>query len=147
MWLRAGKVGRWLCTGLIAVILQEGTGCSGGRGPKTYPVNGRIESSSAKQWTGGTLTFKSADEPAMLATGEIQEDGSFTLTTYYAEAGVAKSQAGAVAGEHTVTLVEPGPPEGSGRAARAKPVLLPRRYRIEAGENFLVIDLPRLGKN
>jgi hypothetical protein len=130
---------------MSAVLFSGLTGCTE-LGPITYPVRGKITSQDGKPWAGGMVNFKSARDPGMLATGEIQADGSFILTTYYVEAGRAKTKLGAVAGEHTVTIVEPGPPEGQGRVNRVKPIILARKYHIEAEDNSLTIEIPKPGK-
>jgi hypothetical protein len=74
-------------------------------GPKTYPVNGKVaftKGGSVKTLFDrqALIAFESVDQPGVRAIGEIQEDGSFTVSTV--KAGVAKP--GAVEGTHKVRL-------------------------------------------
>jgi hypothetical protein len=125
----------------MAVLLGGGTGCSSG-GPATYPVEGKVVAPGGQPWAGGRVTFQSTSDPGMLATGEIRPDGRFTLTTYYVVAGRARTKPGAVAGEHAVTVEGPESAADRRGAGKPPPVLLPRKYRVEAGENSPVIETP-----
>lgn len=69
-------------------------GCGGG-GMKTAVVRGKVTYKGAAV-PNGTVSFIPASGPA--ATGEIQPDGSYTLTTY-------RSGDGAVLGPHKVVIV------------------------------------------
>jgi hypothetical protein len=126
----------------VAALLSDVAGCSG-EGPVTYPVTGKVESAGGETWAGGTITFQSVSAPEMLASGEIEADGSFTLTTHYVMAGQAKTRAGAVAGEHTVTLQPPEEARGRGKDKKTKPSVLSKKYHIEMGPNALVVQAPR----
>jgi hypothetical protein len=78
----------------------------------------------------------------MMAAGEIQKDGRFTLTTHYVLAGKAHTKPGAVAGEYTVTVESPEPKGDRRGAKETAPVVIPRKYRVEAGPNSFVIETP-----
>jgi hypothetical protein len=78
----------------------------------------------------------------MVATGQIQEDGTFTLTTHYVEEGQLKTRPGALAGEHLVSIRDPVPANAEG--PRVRPLILSQKYHIETKENVLVIETPRV---
>jgi hypothetical protein len=75
-------------------------------GPKVHPVKGRFVLSN-----GGSLKpladrqsavqFESVEHPGVRAIGDLQEDGSFTVTTF--QEGVTSP--GAVEGSHRVRLL------------------------------------------
>ena len=129
---------RWLPAALVAV----GLACSGGGGPKTYPVKGTVVTPGGKPWAGGRITFRAVSDPGLLAAGEIQPDGSFALVTHYLVDGQPKTKAGAVAGEHAVTVETPGP-AADRDGGKGPALLLPKKYQVEAGENSLVIEARR----
>lgn len=139
----AWHVVRQTLAGLIVLILGMVSGCGTASGPTTYPVRGTVVFAGGQPWTGGTITFKSTSDPGMMASGDIQADGRFTLTTYYVVAGQARTKPGAIAGEHTVTVEEPEPAVRRGPASEARSIVLPKKYQVEAKENSLVIETPR----
>jgi hypothetical protein len=144
-----GKVSQGVLVGTIAVILGAIIGCSSAAstGPATYPVQGKVVSPGGQPWTGGLVTFRSTSDPGMMASGEIQADGSFTLTTYYVVAGQARTKPGAVAGEHTVTVEERQIPAARGAVNKISPIILNKKCRVEVKENSLLIEVPRPGKS
>ncbi|MCI0460172.1 MAG: hypothetical protein L0Z62_24740 [Gemmataceae bacterium] len=85
--------------GWIALLV----GC-GPSGPKTYPVSGKVVTAKAdnlKQLVGQAVEFQSTTEPYTRGFGEIQPDGSFTLSTYRQGASLR----GAIEGTHKVRLM------------------------------------------
>jgi hypothetical protein len=64
----------------LAVIL---TGCGGSTfsAPTTYEVKGRVVLSNGKPLSEGRVTFVAADGLLPEASGEIQPDGAFSLST------------------------------------------------------------------
>jgi hypothetical protein len=68
--------------------------------PKTYPVTGKVFHKGGKPVTYGRVEFQSTLDPELRATGGIQTDGTFALTTYVG----GKSAPGAVAGQHKVLI-------------------------------------------
>jgi hypothetical protein len=84
---------RKLSSVLVGVLLV--IGCDSG-GLKTAVVRGKV-TYQGKAVTSGTVTFV-PDAGGPPATGEIQPDGTFTLTTY-------KTGDGAVLGKHKVFVV------------------------------------------
>jgi hypothetical protein len=137
MVVRARASGQWL----LAALAVVGLACSGGGGPKTYPVQGKVVAPGGKPWAGGRITFQAVSDPGLLAAGEIQPDGSFLLVTHYLVDGQPKTKAGAVAGAHAVTVEVSGAADRDGGKGPA--VLLPKKYQIEAGENSLVVEARR----
>lgn len=94
-------------------------GCSGDNLPPTGRVSGTV-TLGGKVLPGGIVTFhpKGEGNPGL---GEIQKDGTFTLTTY-------KNGDGAVLGEHSVTVeIFPGQIEEAGGGLPGAPV---KSYRI-----------------
>ncbi len=81
----------------LAMLLAPGVGCgpSDSDQPDTLPVSGKV-TYKGKPVPKGTITFQS--DQGRMATGEIQEDGTYSLTT-------ARSGDGAVAGHHRVSIV------------------------------------------
>jgi hypothetical protein len=108
--------GRSLLLLLTAALLG---GCGSG-GPKTHPVKGKVVTARAddlKSLVGQAVEFQSAVEPETRAFGQIQSDGSFTLSTY--RQGV--SLPGAIEGTHAARLmVDAGGAEGDARPRKGK---------------------------
>jgi hypothetical protein len=67
-------------------------------GPQTFPVHGKLvaKNGDLKPFVGNMIEFRSESDPTIRSYGQIQPDGSFSLSTVYA----AKSLKGAVAGVH-----------------------------------------------
>jgi hypothetical protein len=117
---------------LTALVLAGFAACGGGpNGPKTYPVKGAVvfvKGGSLKQLVDGTVEFQSVSEPGVRAYGEIQQDGSFSLTTLKD----GKASPGAIEGEHRARVVPPQEREG-------KPVIDPQFLSFEkSGLTFRV---------
>lgn len=70
------------------------SGCSGSGGLETAPVKGNV-TYNGKPLTYGRVSFR--PEAGSPATGEIQSDGSFTLSTYH-------NGDGAIVGKHLVLI-------------------------------------------
>ncbi len=80
----------------IALFLLGTGGCS--NHPETYPVQGRVVFPDDKPVHAGVVEFRSR-ELRHNARGVIQDDGSFTLTTF-------EKDDGAVAGVHDCVVVQ-----------------------------------------
>ena len=80
----------------IAAVCFLLTGCSDQL--RTYPVSGKVRFSTGGVVHVGTVELKSRDHNVQ-ARGQIQSDGSFTLTTY-------KDGDGAVSGKHDCVVVQ-----------------------------------------
>lgn len=79
---------------VLAVAAMFVCGC-GAASSETAPVRGKV-TYKGKPVPNGTITFVPAVGPA--ATGELQQDGSYELTTY-------RDGDGAVPGKHKVIVV------------------------------------------
>ena len=81
---------------LVALLCCVSTGCSDQL--RTYPVSGKVRFTTGGSVHVGTVELKSRKH-GVHARGQIQSDGSFTLTTY-------KDGDGAVAGMHDCVVVQ-----------------------------------------
>ncbi|MHC2068231.1 hypothetical protein ACYFX5_12205 [Bremerella sp. T1] len=81
------------CLILLGVVLLS-VGCSGGNGLETAPAEG-VVTYNGKPLPYGRVSFR--PEAGSPATGEIQDDGTFTLSTY----GTGD---GAIVGTHQVSI-------------------------------------------
>jgi hypothetical protein len=117
---------------LVAAIALVGIGGCGSGMPKTYPAKGKVVFKGGKPVTDGRIQFQSVSAPQIKALGEIDKDGSFSLTTYVAERNVR----GAPAGPYRVAVELERP---------TKVVALPDAYTVEPhGNDFtVVIERPR----
>lgn len=116
-------------------------GCSSS--PKTAIVRGKV-TYNGKALPNGTIMFTPTSGPT--ATGEIQQDGSYTLTTF-------RKGDGAVPGKYTVVVValkDTGDRLPEERAALPPPII-PERYssaatsdlraEVKEGENTIDFTL------
>jgi len=106
---------------LVAVLMA---GCSDGRA-KTAPVRGKVMFNGKAVPNGTVLFIPQAGGPP--ATGEIQSDGTFTMTTYSARDG-------AVLGKHKVVIV--AMQDNAGRMPEDRmplpPPIIPSKYSSPA---------------
>ena len=103
-----------VAAGLVGAL----AGCGPG-GPKTHPVKGKVVNArpeDLKALVGQAVEFQSTTEPETRGFGQIQEDGSFSISTY--RQGV--SLPGAVEGTHQVRLMIDLGGDGDGRPRKAK---------------------------
>jgi hypothetical protein len=129
--------------GVLAVLFAGTAGCLAGGssgGPATHPVQGKVVSAKGKPWAGGLITFRSVSDPSLVATGKIQAGETFTLETHYLVDGLPRTKPGAVAGEYSVTVQEPGAKLDRDGNPVPPPLVLSKKYRVEPGENPLVIE-------
>ena len=127
---------RLRATFLLACLLLVPTGCSGGQ--SVYPVQGQV------RWKnqipeGAQVVFHpvgKADKDIIRPTGQVDQDGKFTLTTYAAGDG-------APAGEYEVTVewwVSPGrdlPAVNKLPASYARTASSPLHVKVVQGSNVL----------
>jgi hypothetical protein len=122
----------------LAALLLTLPGCKERRKP-VFPVRGKVLDARGKPAAGALLTFHPAgaeDPGTPKPVAKVEEDGSFSLTTY------AKGD-GAPEGEYTVTLTWPAQkktpfdPEGGDRlkGAYANPRTSTIRFTVQQGEN------------
>jgi hypothetical protein len=106
---------------LITVIaLSVVAGCGGGS-PRPVAVRGQV-TYQGKPLAKGTVTFIPT-EPGPPATGQIQPDGQFTLSTY-------RPGDGALPGRYAVMVIAVGDTAGRlpDEANPPPPLLVPRKY-------------------
>jgi hypothetical protein len=112
------------------VIVAWGMLSGGGVMPKTHPVKGKVVRKDGTPFARGEIEFQLQSDPKVRARGQIQKDGTFTLTTHVG----GKSQAGAVEGEHIVLILVVGAAkDGGGLSLRGFP--LPNTYMVVPAEN------------
>ena len=87
---------------------------------RTYPVSGKVRFTTGGVVHVGTVELKSREHNVQ-ARGQIQSDGSFTLTTY-------KDGDGAVAGIHDCVVVQFVMAEGISRHKPSTIGVVDRRY-------------------
>jgi hypothetical protein len=146
-------------TGIAAVVglcfLFAGCGGVPSARPKVYPVTGKV-TQKGKPLTAGEVMFTPSGGPdgasGHIATGQIDSDGSYTLTTF-------NTGDGAVLGKHKVTVVSRSSDnlekmnklKGGAIAYKLPPSLVsskysqvgttPLTYTVEDGSNTINIDL------
>lgn len=104
--LRTNNEYFWLCHALLLAIATA-MGCSNKiEGPPTVEVKGKLVITKGATIASlynreGAIEFESVDQPGTKAYGELQEDGSFTLTTRTD----ALYKPGVVPGTHRVRLL------------------------------------------
>lgn len=126
----------WALLGLAALPLLSGCGAR-----KCYPVRGQVLLFGVGPLTEGEVRFRPNAKPDLIATGRIQKDGSFSLTT-------PSHGEGALEGTCKVAVVvEPrqGKPVIDGRFGNFDTSDL--QYTVTAREeNYFIIEVTRPGK-
>jgi hypothetical protein len=112
-----------------AIVLIAIAGCGPGL-PKTYPVKGKVVFKGGKPVRDGRIQFQSSADPQNRALGDLDRDGSFSLTTYVG----AKKVSGAPAGTYNVVVELERP---------AALVALPTPYTVESRENDFTIVIEK----
>ncbi|HJZ55599.1 MAG TPA: hypothetical protein VKE74_11595 [Gemmataceae bacterium] len=120
---------RVFALGVLATWAGIACGC-GSKIPKTYPVTGKVIWTGGKPVTDGRIEFRSLSDESLKAVGEIESDGSFSLTTHRD----GEKQVGAVEGQHKV-IVEPE--WGDDKLI----FVLPSPYTVETRDNSFIIEL------
>jgi hypothetical protein len=88
---------------LLTIVLLIGV--SGCRGPRLYPVRGKVVYKDGSPLSGGMVVFETAEGDAKVsAVGPIRADGTFELGTY-------RARDGALAGKYRVLVEPPLPPK------------------------------------
>ncbi len=105
---------------LAALLLSAHSGCSGsGARPTLVPVKGKV-TYKGQPLTKGIIRFE-PDGYGRMATGELQADGTFVLTTY-------ENGDGAVVGQHRVYF--------TGTSSNPKKELVPQKYTTPDGSKL-----------
>ncbi len=120
---------QWLFCVLSLVALS---GCGGSGLPGTVPIRGKVVF-QGKPLATGTVLYSPVDAKGRQARGELQSDGTFTLTTLEADDG-------ALPGEYQVVILayapHPGEPGRGDVPADAPPpkiergFIVPEKYTI-----------------
>ena len=126
----------WMLISFAALPLLSGCGA-----PKFYPVKGQVLLFGVGLLTEGEVRFRPVSKPDLIATGRIQKDGSFSLTTPSHGAGALEGTCKAA------VVVEP---------RQGKPVIDQRfadfdtsdlQFTVTAREeNYFVVEVTRPGK-
>jgi hypothetical protein len=108
---------------LAALVLAANWGCaSKSDRPETLPVRGKV-TYKGQPVTKGTITFQ--PDAGETATGQIQPDGTYTLSTF-------GEQDGALAGHHKVMIIandaDPTLMPGSSPGYKPPKDLVPKKY-------------------
>jgi hypothetical protein len=138
----SGLARRTCLLGTVAACVLAGLSGCGPSLPKTYPVKGRVVREGGKPFSGGTITFQMLTDETQVADGEIQNDGTFRLTTKMH--GLDKP--GAPEGEYNVMVEDPALNVAPDGQMQIKPILVPRKYKVEPKENDLTIEVKVLGR-
>jgi len=105
---------------LAALLLGACSGCGGsGSLPTLIPVKGKV-TYKGQPLTKGTVRFE-PDGYGRMATGDLQADGTFVLTTYQTGDGV-------VAGQHKVFI--------TGTGSNPRKELVPQKYTTADGSKL-----------
>ena len=134
MWMPA--VGRLVFGVPLALSLCLMAGCqpAGKKMPAMHPVEGKVVYKTGQPLNGGAVKFESQTDQSFTTTGEIQPDGSFSLSTFVEKERVK----GVPPGEYRVTVV---PPLGADHAVN--PISLAKPYKVEAKQNQFTITLDK----
>jgi hypothetical protein len=121
---------RWpvLLAVVLALILLASCG-----GRRTYPVEGQVVFTDGVPLSGGFVQFepKDPEAPPVTARGEIQENGTFRLSTF-------KEGDGALEGEHRA-LITPPLSGGDFERGNVPDVIHPKYKRLDtSGLEFKV---------
>lgn len=109
------------CSQWLLVIAICAAGCTKSDNPKTYPVTGKV--TYRGQAVANGIVLLTPDENGHAATGNLEKDGTFELTTF-------QKGDGAVPGKYQVA-VQVFPAEGAGLPGAefaGKPPPVPRKY-------------------
>jgi hypothetical protein len=121
----------WICA--LALGFCLGCGGNGPPLPTTYKVTGSVIFKSGKPATGGAIQFSPVADTTFTVSGDLQNDGTFSLTTFRGNERVS----GAPEGEYRVTILLPLPAD-----QKAIPgIVLPNTYRVEAKDNNFAFEI------
>src|SRR5262245_28261780 len=124
---------------LLALVGLGGIMGCGPAGPKTFPVQGRVEftGGDVRQLAGSNVEMALESDQAVRASGVIQPDGTFTLETLHA--GVIRK--GAQAGTYRARIILADEDE---KGKRQRPPALAPRY-LQFATSGLSVQVPTSG--
>jgi hypothetical protein len=112
-------------------LLGLGCGRDAPAAPATFRAGGQVKYKDGRPVSGGTIEFRSLDNPSVTTIGAIGPDGKFTLHTLVGSQKVP----GAQEGKHLVTVIP------QAMTKKVKPVILPEIYEVKRGENVFEIRI------
>lgn len=117
----------------LAIAILSGCGGGAASGPKieTFPVKGTVVGTDGKPIGGGRILLRSVPGGEYAPSGEVDNEGEFTLATVINE----KKVTGAPAGEYSVMIVPPSTSQA------VLPVDLKKHYKIDATQSDLKIAM------
>jgi hypothetical protein len=118
---------------ILFAALLTGCGSSAPEGPPVYKVTGLVKFLNGKPFPGGIITFTLQSDPSLTMSGEIADDGTFSLAT------VQNSQRlnGAMEGDYQVMVSA----RFSADAGGVNIYKLSQTYKIEPRDNQLTIEV------
>ena len=134
------KLLKTVSIGALALVTSMMTLGCGPAGPKTYPVNGRVEltQGDGAVLAGTNIEVSLESDPTVRASGVIDENGRFTLETLHG----GKIWKGAVEGSYQVRLIlSDDDKEARRKAAQA---ISPKALKFES--SGLKIQVPANGE-
>lgn len=96
--------------------------------PETIKVNGKVLSPSGSPLTGGRVVFKPKDPTKQEAAGDIQPNGTFSLTSF-------RKDDGATPGDYVVVIEKVTYKTGSATPVN---INIPTKYQSEKTSDLLV---------
>jgi len=126
------------CLQVVWVTAIIAAGCTKSDNPKTYPVNGKVTYKGQPVSSG--IVLLTPTENGHAATGNLEKDGTFHLTTF-------QKGDGAVPGKYQVA-VQAFPAEGAGLPGAefaGKPPPVPLKY-MSAASSGLTVEI-KVGDN
>jgi hypothetical protein len=127
---------------LAAIIC---TGCGGGSGDQPafsdlHPVKGVIKRAGQPVKGGQVRFLLDPEKPEFNSNSVVNEDGSYSLTTYRTTDKSGERKPGAPAGTYKVSYVPDLADQSTGGSMQAIPI--PKPVTVVAGENTINLDLP-----
>jgi hypothetical protein len=117
----------------LAIVLVVALGCANPESiPMTYPVTGSVSDTKGKPFQGGTIQFRLEKNQEVTVTGKIGEDGTFRLFTIKGK----RRADGAPVGNYEVVI---SAPIGKDQKMPFFPFTVPKKYKVEAKENYFKI--------
>lgn len=99
--------------------------------PETYPVSGKLVAARGQLPPAGSTIQFQPDNVNWTANGQIEADGSFTLSVLFDH----KRLPGATTGPHSVTVYP------ILEHKRGEPVSLRNRYTVEPKDNYFTVSI------
>jgi hypothetical protein len=134
-WRPARRRVRRSFVAVLLILAPAAAGCGSGRSslPPLYKVTGIVTAKGGQSLAGGGIQFAPVNDPSFTVSGDLADDGSFSVRTFKGN----ENGNGAPEGEYRVTIQFPIPAD-----QRALPaIVLPRTYKVEARDNHFPIEV------